>query len=435
MKALRSLLIASLLAVATTASAQGSPFKFEFHGFVVGSMYMQDQAFLLAQGNGLLTAAPTPSNHLPRPGNTTDKSGTFFGADVRQSRFIFAMSGPEVFGGATPKAYFEGDFFGASNPGALGYESASPRLRQAYAELKWGNTTFDVGQHSAQLLLAQIPATLAHITNPIPYGAGLIGWRTIGVRAIHLMPMDGWKLELGAEISHGKWADATATGAAYPGNTPDTISLAWASSTPQLVGRVKAEGKSGGLGWMGWVAGSYESINLKGFGNSVAPNGINLQDGTNKTSLTSYSATVGGRIDFLPLTLMLQGYTGRGTGPLAGTTVQFGDIGDMGYWGQLGFFATKEFSLWALYGASSADKKDLQNWLNRGGTRLTEANTSIRKDNQVVGGMVKYQDGGYALGLEYYAFSTKYLLGNLANDDGTKGTSAYQIIASGAYFF
>lgn len=434
MKALRSLLIASLLAVATTASAQGSPFKFEFHGFTVGSMYMQNQAFLTAQGNGLLNAAPTPSNEIPRPGNTTDKAGTFFGADVRQSRFIFAMSGPQVMGGATPKAYFEGDFFGNLNAGALGYEAPNPRLRQAYAELKWGSTTMDVGQHSAQILLAQIPVSLAHITNPVPYGAGLIGWRSIGLRAFHLLAMDGWNLELGGEISHGKWLDANAAGP-LPGNTANAISLAWASGTPQLVGRLKADGKSGGLAWMGWVAGSYESINLKGFGNTVAPNGITLQDGSNKTGLTSYAVTAGGRIDLMPVSLLFQGYTGRGTGPLAGTTIQFGDIGDVGYWAQLGFNATKEFSIWALYGASSADKKDLQNWLNAGGTRLTEANTAIRKDNQVFGGLVKYQDGGYAFGLEYYAYSTKYLLGNNQFDDGTKGTSAYQIIASGAYFF
>lgn len=176
MKALRSILTASLLAlalVAVNASAQEGP-KFEFHGFVVGSMYIQDQTFLTGQGNGILIAAPVPANKLPRPGSTTDKSGTFLGGDVRQTRPIFVLTGPQAFG-ATPKAHLEFDLFGNANAGALGYESANLRLRQAFGELKWGNTTFDAGQHSAQILLAQIPASLAHITNPVPYGPASSG--------------------------------------------------------------------------------------------------------------------------------------------------------------------------------------------------------------------------------------------------------------------
>lgn len=445
MKITRSVLVASLAAAAlelgSSRAAAAEPkageaaFKFEFHGFVVGSLYSQDQAFLSGQGSGILIAAPVPVNTLPIPGSTTSKSGTFTGGDARQTRFIFAMTGPEAWQ-ATPKAHLEFDLFGNPNAGALGYESANVRLRQAFAEVKWGNTTFDGGQHSAQILLAQIPASLAHITNPVPYGAGLIGWRSIGFRVFHAIPLEAAKLELAAEISHGKWADANATtNAAYPGNTPSTISLAWASRMPQLVARVKADGKSGGLSWMGWVAGSYESINLKGFGNTVNPDGVTLQDGSVKKDIASWAVTAGGSLTFAPVTLMLQGYTGRATGPLAGTMLQFGDIGDVGYWAQLGVYATKQVSIWAIYGASAADKKDLQNWLNPTGASLTETTTGLRKDNAMYGGMLRFMDGGYAFGLEGYGYSTKYLLGNLANDGGTKSTSAYQILLSVGYFF
>lgn len=439
MKALRSMMIASLLAlalVAVNASAQEAP-KFEFHGFVVGSLYVQDQVFANGQGSGLLVSAPSPANHLKRPGNTTDKTGMFLGGDARQIRPIFVLTGPQAFGG-TPKAYFEADFFGNPNSGALGYESENLRMRQAYGELKWGNTSIDVGQHSAHLLLAFIPETLAHITNPVTFGAGLYGWRTIGFRAFHAIPMDSMKLTLAAELSHPHWADANAAafpGGTDPGNTPQTISLAWASSMPQIVARLMADGKAGNLTWMGWVAGSYESVDLKGFGSSVAPNGVTLQDGSVKKGLTSYAVTAGTKITFMPVTLMAQLSTGRGTAPLAGSMLQFGDINDLGYWAQLGFYATKEVSIWAIYGASSLNKKDLQNWANPAGTALTEANTGLRQANQVYGGMLKFADGGYQFGLEYYANSTDWLLGNIAAPGGTKNTTASQILLSGGYWF
>ena len=457
MKALRSLLIASLLAVATTASAQGSPFKFEFHGFVTGSTYMEDQVFVTGIGQGLMLGAPSPANHLPiqvaPPGTVTTKSGTFLGGDIRQSRWIFAMSGPQVMGGATPKAYFEGDFFGMTAPGGLGYESAIPRIRQAFAELNWGNTQFQVGQYSAQLLLAQIPASIAHIANPPTFGAGTLGWRPIGLRLIHAIPMDGFKIELAAELAQSKWNDVGQSlgaqlggdngGAPAPiNNTPGAVPMGWASGMPQVDARVQVIGKSGGFSYQGYVAAYYESVNLKGFGDTnrsgtpAAP-GVVLQDGTRKTSVSPFVAELGGKFNFAPVTLAFNAYTGKATGPLAGAMLQWGDIKDVGAWGQLGADLTKEFSLWVLYGFSSPDKKDVQNWVNLAGANLTEFNSGLRGDNSVIGAMAKYQEGGYALSLEYYGYSTKYLTGNLApgNSIGTKSESAYQVLLTGGYFF
>ncbi|HSB19377.1 MAG TPA: hypothetical protein VLD85_05155 [Anaeromyxobacteraceae bacterium] len=435
MKALRSILTASLLAlalVAVNASAQEGP-KFEFHGFVVGSLYIQDQTFANGQGQGLLVSAPAPANTLKRPGSTTDKTGTFLGGDARETRPIFILTGPKAFG-AVPRAYMEFDLFGNSNAGALGYESPNLRLRQAFGELKFGNTTFDAGQHSAQMLLVQIPASVAHIPNPVTFGAGSIGWRTIGFRVNHAMPMEGMTLEIGGELSHGKWADA-AGATVYPGNAPNQISMAWASSMPQVVARVKASGKSGNLNWMGFLGGSYESIDLKGFGSTNNPNGVTLQDGSVKKGLASYAVTGGGALTFAPVTLMAQIYQGRGTAPMAGSLLNFGDIADLEYFAQLGVFATPQISIWAIYGAADLNKKDLQNWGNPAGTVLTEANTGLRQANQLYGGMLRFMDGGYALAAEYYANSTDWLLGNLAAPGGKKSTSAYQFIVSGGYFF
>ena len=163
LQVLSSLLVLGVTTAAVPArAADESPFKFEFHGFVAGSLYMQNQTFITGQGSGLLVAAPRPGLELPIPGSATSKSGTFVGADVRQVRPIFVITGPEALG-AKPKAHFEFDLFGNQNAGALGYESPNVRLRQAFAELRWGNTTFDAGQHSAQLLLAQIPVTIAQV--------------------------------------------------------------------------------------------------------------------------------------------------------------------------------------------------------------------------------------------------------------------------------
>ncbi len=54
---MRTLLLGCALALAfatTPARGQESPFKFEFHGFVTGSLYYQQQAFVNGQGQALL---------------------------------------------------------------------------------------------------------------------------------------------------------------------------------------------------------------------------------------------------------------------------------------------------------------------------------------------------------------------------------------------
>lgn len=433
MKTLRSLFVAaSVLALAFTAAPAraADEFKFEMHGFITGSMFMQDQQFAGAQGQGLLLDAPTPLNNAPYKGNAvtvpagraTD-SGTYLMGDIRQSRFIFAVTGPKAFG-ATPKAYIEGDFLGGSGS-ALFWESWVPRMRQAYAELNWGNTVFQAGQYSAQLLLAQIPNSVAHIANPPTFGAGTVGWRPMGFRILHSIPLDGLKLELAAEVVHSRWADPV------PGTALDTVGFGTASGMPQLVGRVKAEGKAGELAWTGYVAASYESVNLKGFG-SILPNGVTLADGTVKTSVSPYVAEVGGFFKYNPITLAFNVYTGSGTSAMAGALLQNGMIGDTGYWVQLGVNATPEFSIWGIFGAETLDKTDITNWA------AVYANAAPKSDNQMFGGQLRYQQGGYAFALEYYRYATKYLAVTTASPNTSypdTTTNASQFILTGAYFF
>lgn len=440
MKNLRSLFTAALIsALAFTAAparaADESPFKFEFHGFVTGSMYLQDQQFGVQQGQGLLLYAPSPLNNAPYkgdaavpPANAATKSGTYLTSDIRQSRFIFATTGPKAFG-ATPKAYIEGDFLGGTGS-ALFWESWTPRLRSAYAELNWGNTVFQAGQFSAHLLLGQIPNSVAHIANPPTFGAGTVGWRTMGFRILETIPMDAWKLELAAEVVHSRWGtDPSPFGT--PNNTPAVVGLGAASDLPQVVGRVKGYGKSGDFDWTVYVAASYESINFKGFGD-VHPNGVTLADGTVKTSASPYVAEVGGLLKYDIVSLAFNVYTGSGTAAMAGALLQNGMIGDTGYWAQLGINATKEFSIWGLFGGETLNKTDMTNWA------AVYPNAAPKSDNQLFGGQLRYQDAGYAFALEYYRYATKYLATPArggAADYGDTTTNASQFILTAGYFF
>jgi len=433
---LRSLFIASTLALALSANtaraADESPFKFEFHGFVVGSLYYQDQAFANAQGQGLLLAAPSNANKAPSPGTpvagtNATKSGSLLGGDIRESRFAFSLTGPkEAFVGGTPRAYFEFDLNGLNGAGSFNEQQNIPRIRAAIAEVKWGATAFQAGQQN-HLLVVQVPASVGHIPNPITYGAGTIGWRTPGFRVLHAIPMDAFKLELAAEVVRNNWA---AAGNAQPGggsanpdsqgtgasNSPRTINFGDASGLPQVQARVKLDGKAGDIGWMAYLVGAFHQVKLDGFGASAIPPTVN---GVQKKSLSGYAVQAGGKVSFAPVTLVLNGYMGQAAGNWLGAIAQFGDISNWGAWAQLSVDATKELSIHALFGTDRPEAKDVRAWGN------------ARLENTAYGAMVRYMEGGYAIGVEGYQIDTKYSTG-AATSVNNKGL---QIIGSAGYFF
>lgn len=426
MNSLRSLFIASTLALALSANtaraADESPFKFEFHGFVVGSLYYQDQVFANAQGQGLLLAAPSPANKAPFAGTpvagtNASKSGSLLGGDIRESRFAFSLTGPkEAFAGGTPRAYFEFDLFGLNGAGAFGTEQNIARIRAAIAEVKWGATVLQVGQQN-QLVVVQTPATVAHVPNPITYGAGTIGWRTPGVRVLHSIPMDGFKLELGAEIVENNYNNGVQA-VNGPQGTPVSVSFGNASGLPMVQARAKLDGKAGDIGWSAYLVGVYDQVNLEGFG-TVNPGGVTPVGGSATKSIDSYAVQAGGKISFAPVTVAVNGYMGQATGNMLGAVVQFGDIANWGAWAQVSVDATKELSIHGLFGMDRPEAKDVRAW---SGTRL---------ENTVYGGMIRYMQGGYAIGLEGYQFDTKYSTGATTSVNN-KGL---QIIGSAGYFF
>lgn len=390
---------AALLALASPVrAAEESPFKFEFHGFVVGSMYYQNEVFASGQGQGLTVAAPA-----------VELSDSLFSGDVRETRFSFGVTGPSVLGG-TPRGYIEMDFFGTPNNASFAADSALPRLRVAIAELKLGNTVVQVGQQN-QLVVPQIPATLGHVGSPVTYGAGSIGWRTPGIRVAHTVPAGSAKVELAAEVVKNKWADPAT------GNTAANIG-AGEAGLPMVQLRVKADGKAGSVGYSAYVVGVFSRADLAGF-NDVAT--LPAAAGGD-SEVDTYVGEVGGRLAVGGLTLAANAYYGQATGPLIGTIIQFGDIKDIGAWFNAGYNITKELSVWGLYGLARPDEDDVRKWAGDTGSKLK---------NDLYGGMIRYAKGGYQVGVEAYQYNTTYATGPTTDTE----TQALQVIGSVGYFF
>ena len=436
MNNLRSLMSAMLIAIAFAAPSvraadeAPNPWKFEFHGWVSASMYYQDQIFASGSGQGLLYSAPTPSNMAPCevagvfacPAGSATKSGSIVSGDVRNSRFAFSMAGPKVFdGSAQPRAYLEFDFFGVPNAGAFGAEQPHPRLRIAIAELKFGNSNLQFGQMN-QLVVVQIPGSLSHISNPVTYGAGTIGWRTPGIRFTQTIPIDAMKLELAAEAVANKWSNGTTNLA----TTPAGVGFGEASGLPMFQARAKLDGKAGEFVYMAYLVGVYHQIDLAGFGGSATPPAW----ANGKSSIDGNAFEVGGKFTFALVALSFNYYMGNATGNMLGSQLVFGDIADTGYWVQLAGNFTKELSLNIAYGANTPDEADVRRVVANGSVANPNG-AGARLDTTVMGGMLKYQDGGYALGVEYWQNKTTWSSGAATEVD----TDAMQVIATAAYFF
>jgi hypothetical protein len=420
--ALRSLVVAALLA--STGSAVAQDLKLEAHGFLTASMFVQDQAFAYGQGQGLLWRAPSPATRAGPSG-----ASSLLGADLRQSRLSLALSGPEALG-ATPRAYVETDF-------GTGYQDWNIRIRQAFAELKWGDTVLQGGQYSAQLAFVMLNETVAHIANPITFGIGNIGARAMGFRALQTVSVGDAKLELAGEVVSARWTETSA------GTSASTVPLGWTTGTPGLGARAKLTGTAGPVGYLAYAAGLYQSVNLKGLGDSVAASGVTLADGSVKKRVDTFGGNVGGRLDLAPVSLLVNVLAGEALGPFAGAVNQFGTIGEFGWWAQFGGNVTNELSVWALYGQGSFEEKQVLNWRNYPAA-ATATNYSVT-GNELFGGMVRYRKKGLVTALEYTRYNTGYAVdpggapatyaNYAAGTSRTKHVAGEQYIVTTGYFF
>jgi len=406
-------------------------FEFAFHGFIGGTLYMQDSPTGISGGQQALWAA-TPA--APASGYTTDKP--VFNGDVRETRLNFSIKGPEVMG-AIPKGVVEMDFFGAyqvavgtqtactnaacTTTGAVaaynayGEQSVMPRLRFAYAELAWENITIWMGQQN-HLMFATAPTSDAHIAFPLGYAGGNIGWRTPGFFFFWRMGSSDVKHELSFEIAAANWNFAT-----FNGSTPGggfNYTAASASGLPMVEARYKVDSKVFGF----WLCGHWNALDLNG------PNVV--ASTTTNTNRTVLAGGAGLRFNLGPITLYGTGWYGKNTGGLLGNLVQFnaanptgGEFTDLFGWGatgQLGFNFTKELSLWYLIGSSQ-----LVNWVEArqyAYARLRNVDNSL---------MLRYRVGGFSWSFEYVNFFTT----NRLNLTGTYAVRANQYGFTGQYYF
>lgn len=389
---MRSVVCAVLVAAAGSAAAQDV--KFEFHGFVGGSVYTENGAFNNNGGSAAWVVTGEP---------TTDEG--VFGGDVRQTRLNFSLTGPQVFADATPRAFAEIDFFGGNTAGGFGDISIAPRLRIAFAELKIGKTGTMVraGQDHDLVLGIVLPQTVGHVAFPLSYQAGTLGWRRPGFAVYQTIPVADMKVEFAASVGRSGWSGATGA----------EERLGVSSGLPSFQGRVKLQHKM----FEAFVAGHFNRIDIDG-------QGVDAPD----TELDVTAITAGGKVSYMGATLAAAGYTGKNLGPLAGNLLQWQpaaalaapggplEVSEVGGWAQVGYNFTPTISAWALAGFANPDDEDLV------------AATLTRGRNVTTSGMVRYQSKGYAAGVEYTMFRTSYT--NLAEP-----LEANQLMLSGMYFF
>src|ERR1700722_1353645 len=139
-----------------------------FHGFIDATAFSQTRSF--TYGNGQNAEFPIPGS-----------GGSLSGVDVRNTRFLFDLTGAKIAGDWVGGAHLEMDFFGGNNgTGPYSQEQPLPRLRQAYMVLEnpLTGSRIQIGQMwDLMFPLDNLPESLSHIAFPLGYGTGLIGWR------------------------------------------------------------------------------------------------------------------------------------------------------------------------------------------------------------------------------------------------------------------
>ena len=383
-------------AAPTFTSAPG--ISVAFHGFIDATAFSQTKSFTF--GNGQNAEYPVPGSH-----------GSLSGVDVRNTRFMFDLTGAQVAGDWTGGAHLEMDFFGGNNgTGAYSQEQPLPRLRQAYMVLTNPTTgsTIKIGQQwDLMFPLDDLPDSLSHIAFPLGYGAGIIGWRFPGIvwqqDLNHGTDGPLWQFDLGA--FEGAWNGNATTNDNYL--TPGNVGF-----RPQVEAKISLAQKND---WMVFAAAHYSEINLAGVGDTE-PTPI-------KRSFSSDAYELGG--DWTPGNWIFKAvvYTGQGIGQIFGDLSQFGDIKDTGGYGQVGYKFTSNWSANLIYDTSKPNENDVVTWLGNGSTGLLRSRQSAAN--------VQYSIGPFAYSLEYI----HDILDSTTNGINRTRTSGNQVNLSAFYKF
>ncbi len=370
--------------------------------------FFQDAVFGTGQGQNAMFVTGTTVGGVGGQPYTADKP--IFGFDIRQTRLNFSVRGPAVLGGAVPKAVVEFDMFGSSEfapTGSFGDVSILPRIRIAYAELNWdnGRHIIQIGQQN-MLTIGIAPQSLSHIAFPATYTAGTVGWRSPGFWGWHTFG-DDLKFEFAWSVQRSQWNNA-------PAELVSGINAGVASGLPAFEARGKL---MFGPTFNVWLSGHWQTVDRNGPNVISAPNSNN--DLVTVLGVIGLNGTIG------PIAYAGSAWYGKNTGPLLGNVLQFTplkadgysvDIFGYGLWGQVGATLTKNWSIWYTYGL---DHPVYDNIIQAGLTRL-------RNQNMMT--MIRYQDGGFALGAEWlYTRTTTATAADVLTGN--------QISISGNYYF
>ena len=377
--------------------SSGPGVSVSMHGWVDATFFHQDKSFIFGNGQNA---------EYPQPGGT---AGSLSGGDVRNMRFWFDFAGPALANGWTGGGHLEMDFFGGFNgAGPFSQQQPIPRLRQAYLVLaNPGNgSTVQIGQQfDLTIGLDNVPVSISHISFPLAYGVGLIGWRFPGVvwmqNLSHGTSGPQWRLDLG--VFQGQWNG--------PGDNVNYLSAGNVGFKPQLEARLHVQDKD----WLAYavVQGSQES--LSGV-NGTAPTPI-------ASKINSHAFVVGGSWHPGPWLFHGSIYSGKGIGQLFGSIAQFGNIKATGGWLQAGYSFTPHWSANALYAYSKSNANDVITWLGHG--------SSGYLNNRQTALSLLYNYGPYGLGVEWIHAALGYTTTGLDR----KSISGNQMNFSAIYHF
>lgn len=393
--------VAAAPKAATFSSAPGV--SVALNGFIDATAFSQSKGFVY--GNGQNAEYPTP-----------EAKGNLSGVDVRNTRFMFDLTGAKVAGDWTGGAHLEMDFFGgfglgatAPTYGAYSQQQPLPRLRQAYMVLSnpLTGSTLKIGQQwDLMFPLDDLPDSLSHIAFPLGYGTGIIGWRFPGIAYSQDLNhgSDGpqWRLDLGGY--EGTWST--------PGNPTNYTSAGNAGFRPQIEAKLHVEQPKE---WMLFAAAHWSQINLAGVGNAE-PTPIRRQ-------FSSEAFELGGQWTPGQWVLKSVVYTGRGIAEIFGDLSQFGDIKDTGGYVMGGYKFTPNWSFNLFYAMSKPNANDVVRWLGHG-------STGYLKDRQGAAN-VQYTVGDYAFALEWI----HAILNSTTTGTNRIRTSGNQINLSAYYKF
>jgi hypothetical protein len=354
--------------------------SFAFHGIAGVSLYAQDTPAFLLNGQALLLPLSKPA------------SGVTTGADVRQTRLNFSVSGPHLLGDATPKALIEMDLFGGDGDGSYGEVNILPRLRLAYAELSWHHDVLRFGQDH-EIVGGIVPESIGHLAFPITSPAGYVGWREPGIGYFHTFDTgQRSQLEAGVQVVRSDWNGPVGFGQTTLNQL--NVDYGQLSGWPGVEGRVR---------WISDALTAYVGVHYSRVAGTHAggltnpPTILNAQGATVPAiparDWDVFAAQVGLRLSVGPLTVMGGGYVGQNTAPLLGELFQFvqtNDVKEWGAWGQVLIAITGSLDISALAGTTQLQTSDVE---RAGGGRSA---------NSLVGGMLRYHEHGFAIGPEYF---------------------------------